>query len=34
MAYGVDSSDLFSRAATYVDISKYVGPVKSLLLAA
>jgi putative ABC transport system substrate-binding protein len=29
MSYGPDLRDLFRRAATYVDISKYVGPVNS-----
>jgi putative tryptophan/tyrosine transport system substrate-binding protein len=34
MAYTVHVPDLYRRAATYVDISKYVGPVKSFLLTA
>jgi len=29
MSYGVSLTDLFRCAASYVDISKYVGPVKS-----
>jgi hypothetical protein len=29
MAYGPDLADLFRRAATYVDISKHAGRVKS-----
>jgi putative ABC transport system substrate-binding protein len=34
MAYGANIADLFRRSATYVDISKYVGRVKSFELAA
>ena len=34
MFYGPSLRANFRRAAVYVDISKYVGPVKSLLLAA
>jgi putative ABC transport system substrate-binding protein len=33
MSYGPNLADLWRRAATYVDISKYVGPVKSFQLA-
>ena len=34
MSFGPNGKDLIRRAATYVDISKYVGPVKSFELAA
>jgi hypothetical protein len=30
MSYGPSFTDLFRRAAGYVDISKHVGPVKSI----
>jgi putative ABC transport system substrate-binding protein len=33
MSYAPSFSDLVRRTATYVDISKYVGPVKSFQLA-
>jgi hypothetical protein len=33
LAYGADLRDNYRRAAIYVDISKYVGPVKSFQLA-
>jgi hypothetical protein len=34
VTYGVNIVDLWRRAATYVDISKYVGRVNSLRLTA
>jgi hypothetical protein len=33
MSYAPHLPDQYRRAATYVDISKYVGPVKSFQLA-